>query len=173
VGSKPLLVLLAALLLLAAGCGGGGASQGEVQEAAARQAQARARRALAARVPRGASSALRALYASFPPPKPDPAREGSGAAIRAGEGACAQRTPLQVKARFYAEARNDLNPNQRKLIARLSHYEAISRHDPSFSAGQLAADAYAATLPKAIARYGYQGCVYALARQLEREMEGG
>lgn len=162
--------LTAILLLGLAGCGQGGPSQGEAEEAVARSQEAKERRALQARAPKGASPALRRLYSAFPPPKPDPKAKGSTKAIAEGERACKGKTPSGVKARFYPEAKENLEPAQRKLISRLPHYEAIAAHDPGFAAGQLAADVYAASLPAAVARYGYEGCVYGLARRLEGEL---
>lgn len=169
----PSLPALAALLLLASGCGQGGPSQAQVKEAAAKRAEARQQRELDQRVPKGASPALRALYASFPKPKPDPSVEGSAKAIKAAERACTHSSPTEVKARYYAQAKAKLSPAQRRLIARLPHYEAIAAHDPSFAAGQLAADVYAANLPERVARYGYQGCAWGLVRELEGEVSKG
>ncbi|HWP33235.1 MAG TPA: hypothetical protein VNL97_05760 [Solirubrobacterales bacterium] len=168
--SAPLLAL-AAILLLAAGCGQGGTDSTHLEEAAARRAEERERRELATRVPNGASHLLRALYASFPPPKPDPIVRGSARGIGAGKRACAERTPLQVKRRYWAAAAPRLLAAQRRLVERLGRYERLSSRDRSFAAGQLAATVYAATLPEALARYGFQGCVYALARRLERRLE--
>lgn len=56
------------------------------------------------------------------------------------------------------------------MIARIGTYETYTPRSASFTAGQLAADAYEATLPETIAQYGYQGCVYALANRLEHEL---
>ncbi len=53
------------------------------------------------------------------------------------------------------------------MIAAIGTYEKHSSKEYSFTAGQLGADAYQATLPKALGQYGYEGCVYALARGLE------
>jgi predicted small lipoprotein YifL len=159
-----------ALLLAAAGCGQGGPSQAQVREAASKRQEQRQLRELDQRLPKGASPALRALYASFPKPKPDPGVKGSAQAIGAGERACADKTPTEVKARYYGQAKANLNPAQREAIAQLPRYEAIAPHDPSFAAGQLGADVYAASLPEGVGRYGYRGCVWGLARVLEGEV---
>jgi hypothetical protein len=55
-------------------------------------------------------------------------------------------------------------------------HESFQRHvaaNQSFVAGQLAADAYQATLPEATGGFRYQGCVYSLAVRLERELAAG
>ncbi len=59
------------------------------------------------------------------------------------------------------------------MIANIDKYAKQVSKDPSFAAGQLAADAYQATLPVQIGQYGYQGCVYALAHQLEQRLGPG
>ena len=56
------------------------------------------------------------------------------------------------------------------MIGEIGRYEKRSRSEPGFTAGQLAAGTYKATLPEAVAIYGYQGCVYSLARSLKHEL---
>ena len=98
--------------------------------------------------------------------------EGAGAAtaIEAGEAACRGKTPLAVKEEFYPAARRYLEAEQMKMIARIATYEAHDRTDPSFVAGQLAADVYATTLEEEEAQAGYRGCIHALAGRLERRL---
>lgn len=176
-GLKAPIAALAAALVLA-GCGSGSPSATSVPEtatsnpagaAAAKKAAARAR-AAEGNAPKGASPTLRAIYRQFPPPQADPKVKGSAAALEAGERACAGKTPVEVKERFFAAARAHLNSEQKKMIARIGSYERHAAKDASFAAGQLAADTYEATLPASAGQYGYQGCVYALARRLEREL---
>ena len=171
--SAPILaVALGALALVPVGCGSSSPSASTGNEVAAgERASAAARRAAEARAPKGASAALRAIYAQFPPPRPSPeAKRRSAAAIRAGERACAGKTPLQVKEALYGAAKAKLTSEQAKMIARIGGYERHSASDQSFVSGQLGADVYAATLPAAVGRYGYQGCVYELAKGLERRL---
>jgi hypothetical protein len=168
--------LLGASLVAIAGCGGSSATAtSETAEAAA--AAATARRAAETRAPRGASPTLRAIYAQFPPPKPDPRVKGSAAAIAAGRRACARKTPVQVKDAYYPIAiqRGGLKPGsgEAKMINRVASFQRHVAANQSFVAGQLAADAYQATLPGATAAFGYQGCVYSLAVRLERELAPG
>jgi hypothetical protein len=157
-----------------AGCGSGASNPSDAARIAAAKAAAEkavaARKAAEARAPRGASPTLRAIYATFPPPKPNPEVKRSAAAIKAGEKACKEKTPTQVKAEFYAAAKPKLVPEQTKMVDRIATYESHSPTDPSFTAGQLAADVYQTTLPVAAAQYGYQGCVYSLAQGLERRL---
>src|SRR4029077_17571837 len=119
---------------------------------------------------KGESSAT--IAASFPKPKPQPdAPPGAQKAIDAGRRACRGKTPQQVRDEFMAEAEASglLNEGQRKMIANLAHYENQARSGPDFVAGQLAAGVYEATLPEALRIAGYQGCVYELAQQLQKE----
>jgi hypothetical protein len=115
----------------------------------------------------------REIYRQFPPPKPNSDAKGSARAIAAGERACRGRSPLEVKEEFFAEASARLNASQEKMINELGRYEKRSRTEPGFTAGQLAAGTYQATLPEAAAIYGYQGCVYALAKGLKHELAQG
>ncbi len=93
--------------------------------------------------------------------------KGSAKAIEAGERACKGKTPGQVKAQFLAAARANLSAEQLRAIERIADYEAHGAKDPSFAAGQLGAVVYAASRPAAANQFAYQGCVYALARELE------
>jgi len=155
--------LAAGLFLLAMaadGCGSETSPATETQGGGAAERQA----------PKGASPVLRAVYRQFPAPEADPQVSGSAAAIKAGERACKGKAPLQVKQELFAVAKSNLVPEQVKLIARIESFEKSSAKDPSFTAGQLAADVYEATLPKATGQYGYQGCIYALVRGLEHRL---
>jgi hypothetical protein len=166
-------LLLAAAVALCCGCGSGsGSNSNSAEEAAAEaaRASAEARNRLEAKAPKGSSTTLKAIYGSFPAPKPEPGVKGSAAALRAGEKACKGRRPTQVKEEFYGAAKAGLSQEQEKMIARIASFESHSSTDSGFTAGQLAADVYAATLPEAAAQYGYEGCVYALARGLERRL---
>ncbi len=169
-----LFCLAAALSLSACGSSSSGSASSGAQgpESAARAAAA-LRRAAEERAPKGASPTLRAIYATFPAPKPEPGATGSAAAIRNGVAACRGKTPVEVKEEFFAAASQNLTGEQGKMIARIDSFERNSDTDASFTAGQLAADTYGATLPEATAQYGYQGCVYALARGLERKLAPG
>jgi hypothetical protein len=124
--------------------------------------------------PQGASPVLREIYRQFTPRKPDPRVAGSAKAIAAGKAACAGKTPVEVERRYYPIAvrkgRIDPASDQARMIAEIGRYAKNVSRDPTFVAGQLAADAYMATLPTRIASFGYAGCVYALARQLEKQL---
>lgn len=183
--SAPTLALALGALALA-GCGSGSSSttttsgQSAAATPAAKAAVKKAAAAVKAaesKAPKGASPTLLQIYRQFPAPQADPKVRRSAAAIKAGEKACAAKTPLQVKEAFYpvAIAKGGLEEGgeQAKMIAATGKYEKNASKDASFTAGQLAADAYEATLPEAIGQYGYQGCVYALARRLEGELRQG
>jgi hypothetical protein len=116
------------------------------------------------------------LARQFPKPKPQPnTPPGARKAIDAGRRACMGKTPAQVRDEFMAEAKASglLNPGQIKMISQLDHFEKQATNSPDFVAGQLAAGVYEATLPEDLRTSGYQGCVYELARQLERELAKG
>jgi hypothetical protein len=166
-------VAAASLLALALLAGCGGASSSTSTEAVAPSPTAPGGKA-EREAPKGASPVLREIYRQFPKPKPQAGNPGSAKAIRAGERACKGKTPLEVKQSFYAAATENgsLVPNSEegKMIAELPKFEAQSAKSSSFVAGQLAADVYEATLPEAEAGAGYQGCVYALALRLKREL---
>lgn len=84
---------------------------------------------------------------------------GSAQAIKRGRRACEAKTPRQIVKRFGPEAR--LSNEQRRALAQLERAEA--HPGPDFVAGQLAAMVYEGTLAGQTARFGYEGCVYALA----------
>jgi hypothetical protein len=166
-------LLCLAMSVFLSACGSSSSSQSnstnaEVAKAAAAAAAARHR--AEARAPRGSSPTLRAIYATFPAPKPNPEAKSSGAAIHAGFAACAKKRPVQVKEEFYAAAKAKLSSEQTKMIDRVASFEAHSSTDSSFTAGQLAADVYEATLPPKLGQYGYEGCIYALAQGLEHRL---
>jgi hypothetical protein len=168
-----LLCLLAALILSACGSSSSSSTTSSVDSAAAKKAvaaAAKARRQAEAKAPKGSSPTLRAIYATFPAPRPNPETTRSAPAIKAGEKACGGKTPTQVKEEFYAAAKPKLAAEQTKMIDRIANFENNSPTDASFTAGQLAADVYEATLPAAVGQYGYEGCVYSLARGLERRL---
>lgn len=156
------------LALAVAGCGGGGDSQSTGQ---ATQAITALR---GPKPPKGASPLVHHLYRTFQPPRADPEVSGSAKAIKAGEAACKGKTPKQVEQRYFplAVAKGALDPKsaQGKMIAGVAHFE--KRPDSAYTAGQLAGDAYEATLEGEAASYGYQGCVYGLARELEGRLGG-
>ncbi|HVC06926.1 MAG TPA: hypothetical protein VND98_05000 [Solirubrobacterales bacterium] len=158
--------------VLLAACGSSSSSStstnAEVVKAAA--AAAKVRHEAEAKAPKGASPTLRAIYATFPAPKPNPEATHSAAAIKAGEKACRGKTPVQVKEEFYAAAKHKLQPEQTKMIDRIGSFENHAPTDASFTSGQLAADVYEAALPPAIGQYGYEGCVYALSQGLEHRL---
>lgn len=166
-----MLILALLLALVAGGCGGSdsdGSTAAEAPPSPYTRGGAAERQA-----PKGASPVLREIYRQFPAPQADPAVKRSARALKAGERACAGKSPLEVKEEFYPAAIEsgglEEGSPQAKTIAEIEHYEKNS-FDPSFVAGQLAAGAYEATLPEAIARYGYQGCIYSLALRLKREL---
>ena len=149
---------------VAAGCGSSGSdnsTQPEVHPPRLTAAQ---------RAPQGASPVEREIYRQFPPPKPDPSVSESAKVIAAGESACRGKSPLEVKEEFYAEASSNLLPAQKQMIAEIGYWAKQSKRDEGFTAGQLAALVYQATLPEAVNRFGYQGCVYSLAQRLKHEL---
>ena len=155
---------LLALSFAVIGCGCGGSSS---STATTTQAQAPNR---GPKPPKGASPALRGIYRNFPPPKADPEVPASAKAIKAGEAACKGKTPTQVKERYLPVAirREAIDPQspQGKMIAGLTRYEKSP--DAAYTAGQLAGDAYEASLGQgSLGEYGYRGCAYALARGVE------
>jgi hypothetical protein len=157
---------------VAGGCGGSSDSDGST--AAETPPNPYAHGGSAERqAPKGASPVLREIYRQFPAPRADPAVKRSARAIEAGRRACAGKSPLEVKEEFYPAAIEsgglEEGSPRADTIAEIESYEKNSP-DPSFVAGQLAAGAYEATLPKAIARFGYQGCIYSLSLRLKREL---
>jgi hypothetical protein len=116
------------------------------------------------------------IAAQFPEPKPQPGSPpGARKAIDAGRKACRGKTPEQVRDEFMAEAEAGglLNSGQKKMLANLASYEKQAANTPDFVAGQLAAGVYEATLPEKLRISGYQGCVYELAQQLQKEIANG
>lgn len=160
------LVLGAAAATMLASCGGSDDTGSSEQQAGSPSG---------AEKPLPANAPMTAVLASrFPAPKVQAeAPPGSAEAIAAGRKACKGKTPVEVREEFIAEAKagGNLNPGQEKMIAQITHYQAQSAHSPDFVAGQLAAGVYEATLPESVRIAGYQGCVYELARQLEKELK--
>ncbi len=114
---------------------------------------------------------IEGLRTQFPKPEPVAGIKGSGAAITSGRQTCQGKTPREVKEEF--EDQSNLPPEQARVITRqLPRYEAEAPRDPSFVAGQLAATVYEMTLSKEVQSYGFQGCIYELARELEKRLEG-
>jgi hypothetical protein len=150
---------------LAAGCGSSGSDNSTTQPNVHLPKLTAAQRA-----PKGASPIEREIYRQFPPPRPDPSVSKSANVIRAGEEACRGKSPLEVKEEFYAVASSKLLPAQKQMIAEIGYWAKRSKRDEGFTAGQLAADVYQATLPEAVNRFGYQGCVYSLAQRLKHEL---
>jgi hypothetical protein len=147
-----------------AGCGAGGSESSTAPNVHLPQTSA------AQLAPQGASPFERDLYRQFPPPKPDPNVPKSAAAIRTGEKACRGKTPLEVKNEFYPRASSTLLASQKQMIGEIGRWAKRSKSDAGFTAGQLAADVYQATLPEALRRFGYEGCVYSLALRLKHEL---
>lgn len=156
--------LAVCVCLVLAGCGSGGSDSSTAPNVDL------PRLTPAQRAPQGASPIEREIYRQFPPPKPDPNVPKSAAAIRAGEKACRGKTPLEVKREFYSRASSTLLPAQKQMIAEIGRWVKRVRSDEGFTAGQLAADVYQATLPEELRRFGYQGCVYSLALGLKQEL---
>lgn len=59
------------------------------------------------------------------------------------------------------------------MIGEIGRYAKETNVESSFTAGQLAADAYQATLPGRLREAGYQACIYSLARALEAHLSKG
>jgi hypothetical protein len=121
----------------------------------------------------GSREGSASIALQFPEPKPEPGSPPSTQkAIDAGRKACRGKTPVQVRDEFIAEAEagGSLNPGQEKMLANIAHYEKQAAGSPDFVAGQLAAGVYEATLPEQLRISGYQGCVYELAQQLQKEI---
>jgi hypothetical protein len=157
------LLALSSIAAFASGCGGDGSSTAVLSLSPQRNAELKGE----AQAPKNASSLLRAIYRQFPAPKAAPSVKGSANAIEAGEAACAGKTPVQVREQFIGSS--DLSEDQIAAVARIEQYEKHPSY--SFPAGQLAALVYGKTLAEsALADYGYQGCVHALARELEEKL---
>lgn len=117
---------------------------------------------------------VRELYREFPPPQVPKGVKGAAAAIRAGERACAGKTPTQVAEKYLPIALEQggikEGTAQAKMIGETARYEKNIETEASFTSGQLAAGAYQATLPARLQKAGYQGCIYSLARDLEHRL---
>lgn len=160
-----LLCLCSALGL--SGCGGGDSSSATATQSAQATTTGVSAANRGPKPPKGASALERQIQRTFPPPQADPEVEGSAAAIAAGEAACEGKTPTEVKDEFIAQS--DLSSAQRQALGQIERAEAHPSGD--FATGQLAALVYQQTLGEgSAAGYGYRGCVYALARGLEREL---
>jgi hypothetical protein len=182
VHGKGLVRLLVAAVACAAlalgGCGSsGGKSPAEKQAERQAEVSGSGRTSANSHVnapPKGAPPMVRELYREFPPPKPDPTVKGSAAAIRAGERACAGKTPVEVKEKYLPIAlergRLESGSPQAKMIGEIDRFAKHLETEASFTAGQLAGDAYQATLPERLQTAGYQGCVYSLAKRLESRL---
>ncbi len=177
---------LGALALTSAGCGSSdephAANEPSAKERAAeRRAELTAggrtqRQSPANPAPKGSTPFVKEIYRQFPPPEPEPGVKGAAAAIRAGERACSGRTPVEVKDAFFPVAveQGALDPDsgEARMIARVDKFENRIAEEPSFTSGQLAAGAYAATLAPKLATSGFQGCIYAMAKELELRVSG-
>jgi hypothetical protein len=153
---------LLASLALVVGCGGGSSSEESVVTTVPTNPRAET-------PPKGASLVLREIYRQFPPPEANPEVKGSAKAIKKGEKACKGKTSLEVREEFIGES--ELLDDQAKMVAELPKFEKTAAKNSSFVAGQLGALVYEGTLPKnAIAGYGYQGCVYQLAKGVEKRL---
>jgi hypothetical protein len=174
-------VFVAALALSAGGCGDSDGREETAEPGAERQVElsggGRTHRTSPANTPpKGASPFVRELYRQFPPPDADPRVRGSEAAVGEGERACAGKTPLEVKETYFpiAVERGRLDPEspEGRTIEEIESFEKRVTEEPSFPAGQLAAAAYKETRPLRLATYGARGCIYALAKELERRLKG-
>ena len=164
------LVATAALFLSACGGGGNGESTESEQTFTPPKPQASG---FANGGKGGKREGSATIATQFPEPKPQPqSPPGAQKAIDAGRRACKGKTPVQVRDEFMAEAEASglLNEGQKKMIADLARYEKQATTSPDFVAGQLAAGVYEATLPERLRIAGYQGCVYELAQQLQKEI---
>jgi hypothetical protein len=170
---------LAALALAVAGCGGEDEGHEAADPAAERRVETtgggRTQRGSPANPPpKGSSPFARELYRQFPPPEADPQVKGSEAAIEAGERACAGKTPLEVKETYFqiAVERGRIDPEspEGRTIEEIERFEARVTEEPSFAAGQLATAAYRETRPARLANFAGRGCIYALAKALERRV---
>lgn len=124
--------------------------------------------------PKGSPLMVRELYREFPPPQVPKGVKGAAAAVRAGERACAGKTPAQVAERYLPVALEKgtikEGTEQAKMIAETGRFQKNIETEASFTSGQLAAGAYQATLPPRLQKAGYQGCIYSLARGLEHRL---
>jgi hypothetical protein len=158
----------AALALAGLGCGDSGSA---TSASAPSDTSSPTARSSKDRAPSSVTRQLENLRSQFPLPHLNPALEGAAAALAAGREACRGKTPLAVKEAFASQSH--LGPAQAKMIAKLPSYEAQAGKDPSFTAGQLGALVYEMSLSRGAREEGFGGCVYELARQLERELGNG
>jgi hypothetical protein len=168
------IALGAAGALLLSACGGGDSTGSE--EGASQQQKPPPASGFAYGGKGGKREGSATIAARFPAPKPQPGSPpGSRKAIGAGRKACKGKTPEEVRDEFLAEAEASglLNPGQKKMVAHIERYEKQAATTPDFVAGQLAAGVYEATLPEQLRIAGYQGCVYELAQQLQKEIANG
>lgn len=159
------LVLGAAAATMLASCGGGDGSGSTEQQA---QPATGSQKPLPPDAPM-----TKVLATRFPAPRVQPgAPPGSAEAIAAGRRACKGKTPLEVRDAYLAAAKKsgNMNPGQERMVAHLDRYQSQAV-TADFVAGQLAAGVYEATLPESVRIAGYQGCVYELARQAEKELK--
>jgi hypothetical protein len=171
---------LAALALAAGGCGDG--EDGEQPDPAAERKIEQTgggrtdRGSPANPPPKGASPFVRELYRQFPPPRANPDVKGAAAAVRAGARACANKAPVEVKEAYFpiAVERGRIDPDgpEGRTIEEIERFERNVTEEPSFAAGQLATAAYRETKPRRLANFYGRGCVYALAKALERRVSG-
>jgi hypothetical protein len=165
------LLLATATTLGLVACGG---NSSESTQSAAQQAGGQQSGGGGGQKPLPADAPISATLArQFPKPKVQPnAAPGSQQAINAGRKACRGKTPIQVRDEFIAEAEAGglLNSGQKKMLAEIDQFEKQAATSPDFVAGQLAAGVYEATLPETLRIAGYQGCVYELAQQLQKEI---
>jgi hypothetical protein len=164
--SREKLVLAAAFgtlasAILATGCGGGSVEETHLPSKFERE-EAKAQ----AEAPSGASPLLRAVYRQFPPPKPDPKVKDSAKAIAKGEKACHGKAPVEVTEQFLHQGH--LSTEKREEVKKVRQYEEHPSYD--FPAGQIAAGVYESAASETTG-FAYQGCVYMLARALEKRLE--
>jgi hypothetical protein len=177
-------LLLCVLALAVGGCGGSsssstssgptGSTTSSSSSTSSGSSPSAPGAAAAPKAPKGSSPVLQQIYRQFPPPQGNPKVKSSIVAIEVGKKACSGKTPLEVKEQYFPIAVKKGNleagSEEGKMIAKIGTYAKHVSTDASFAAGQLAADAYQGTLPAAVGQYGYEGCVYALAHQLEHKL---
>lgn len=115
-----------------------------------------------------------ALQDQFPPPDVSELDPQATAAVRAGQQACLGKTPLEIRAEYLDDAVQnglDLTSPRGTMFKQPQNFRQPFRPGSSFASGQLAAGVYEETLPESSASYGFQGCVYELAREQARRMK--
>jgi hypothetical protein len=171
---------LVALALAAGGCGGGdsgddgGPSPGAEHKVETSGGGRTHRGSPANPPPKGSTPFVRELYRQFPPPQANPKVRGAVAAVRSGERDCAGKTPTEVKETYFPVAvemgRLDPDSPEGRTIEEIGRFESNVTEEPSFPAGQLATASYRETKPRRLAAFYGRGCVYALAKALERRV---